>query len=275
MTRWKEIESLIPVFKEAFQDVIDFDKFNNISITFHSTAIEGSTLTLPEAEVLIDKGLSPKGKPFIHQQMVLDHYNALIETLKLAKAKSPITVELIQSIAALVMKKTGSVIHTPLGNYDSSKGELRLNNVRAGNHYFVNYDKVGSMLLKLVAKLNQSIDNVKSIPDILTLAFTTHFDLVSIHPFADGNGRTSRLLMNFIQHYHDLPISPVFYEDRNAYIDGLTNSREQKSLEPFISFMSDQYVKYLTKEISNFQSQRQDLGKGIDKSSRSGYSLVF
>ncbi len=275
MTRWKEIETLIPVFNETFRDIIDFDKFNNISITFHSTAIEGSTLTLPEAEILIDKGLSPKGKPFVHQQMVLDHYNALTETLKLAKAKAPITLELIQRIAALVMEKTGSVINTPLGNIDSSKGELRLNNVRAGSHYFVNYDKVSPMLLNLVTKLNESLNNVKSTPDILTLAFTAHFDLVSIHPFADGNGRTSRLLMNFIQHYHGLPVSLVFYEDRNAYIDALTNSREQKSLESFISFMSDQYVKYLTKEIENFQRQSDESEKGIDKTSRRGYSLVF
>lgn len=77
METWKEIESLIPVFNKTFAGVIDFDKFNNIAITFHSTAIEGSTLTLSDTEVLLDKGLTPKGKPVVHQNMVLDHFEAL------------------------------------------------------------------------------------------------------------------------------------------------------------------------------------------------------
>jgi hypothetical protein len=55
MDSWKEIEALIPVFKRTFSEVLDFEKFNRIAMTFHSTAIEGSTLTLTESELLLDK----------------------------------------------------------------------------------------------------------------------------------------------------------------------------------------------------------------------------
>lgn len=275
MKPWKEIEKLIPVFKSTFNEVIDFDKFNAISITFHSTALEGSTLTIADAELLLDKGLTPKGKPIEHQQMVLDHHNALKHTLSLAEQKTPVTPELIQKIAAMVMKSTGAEINTVFGTYDSSKGDLRLNNVRAGDHYFVNYDKVKPLFNKLATKINESLPELKTTKEILDFAFTAHHDMVSIHPFADGNGRTARLLMNYIQHYHNLPISPVFSEDRNEYIQALRKSESQESIDPFISFMEEQYLKYLKSEISNFQSQinKQDIVS--KKQNSKGKSLLF
>ena len=49
-----------------------------------------------------------------------------------------------------------------------------------------------------------------TVEEKLQLSFSTHFDLVSIHPFYDGNGRTSRLLMNFIQQYFHLPLAIVY-----------------------------------------------------------------
>jgi Fic family protein len=107
----------------------------------------------------------------------------------------------------------------------------------------------------------------------LKLSFDAHYDLVSIHPFGDGNGRTSRLLMNFIQHYHQLPIAPVFREDRADYIEAMTQSREEKSMEPFYEFMGGQYLKYLKSEIAKYQS-RQNEGISKDKSGED-YSLVF
>lgn len=275
MKPWKEIEVLIPAFKSTFGQVIDFDRFNSIVLTFHSTAIEGSTLSLSDAELLLDKGLTPKGKPVQHQQMVLDHHQALLATLKLAESKTPLSTQLIQDIAGKVMKNTGAVINTVLGSYDSSKGDLRLNNVRAGNQYFINYDKVKPALDDLVSKVNQSLTEVISPKEVLELAFTAHLDLVMIHPFADGNGYTSRLLMNYIQHYHGLPISPVYNEDRQAYIQSLNLSQQQKSIEPFHEFMAEQYVKYLQKEISNFQTQIKDISPGNQQNSTNGFSLIF
>ena len=58
-------------------DILDHEKFNHISTVHHSTVLEGSTLSAVEAQVLIDKGLTPKGKPLIHSLMVTDHFTAL------------------------------------------------------------------------------------------------------------------------------------------------------------------------------------------------------
>ena len=55
MAIWKEIEKVIPVYKKTFEAVLDFNKYNMIAMSFHSTAIEGSILTLAESELLLDK----------------------------------------------------------------------------------------------------------------------------------------------------------------------------------------------------------------------------
>jgi len=65
------------------------------------------------------------------------------------------------------------------------------------------------------------------------LSFDAHFELVTIHPQADGNGRAARLLMNYLQFEHGLFPSKVFKEDREEYIRTLVESRKAKSLELF------------------------------------------
>ena len=72
------------------EKVIDHNKFNLISIVHHSTKIEGSTLTEIETQVLINEGLTPKGKPLQDSLMVTDHYAALQFAVKEAKAKRPV-----------------------------------------------------------------------------------------------------------------------------------------------------------------------------------------
>ena len=79
-------------------EVIDHDKFNDFAIVHHSTSIEGSTLTEVETRLLLDEGITPKGKPLIHSLMVKDHYDALKFVLDSATAKQPITVEFIHRL---------------------------------------------------------------------------------------------------------------------------------------------------------------------------------
>lgn len=67
------------------ESIIDFSKFNEYAITYHSTAIEGSTLTENETRLLLEEGLTPKGKPLLHSLMVTDHYKALLFVLEEVK----------------------------------------------------------------------------------------------------------------------------------------------------------------------------------------------
>ena len=178
--------------------IIDYDKFNEFAIVHHSSAIEGSTLTENETRLLLDEGITPKGKPLEHSLMVRDHYAALQFVLLRAKQTESITPAFIQQINARVMKSTGAVYNTALGEVDATRGEFKKGNVSAGGSYFVGYDKVVAYTTKLASSLNEKIKTVSKEQGKIEISFAAHFDLESIHPFYDGNGRTSRLLMNYI-----------------------------------------------------------------------------
>ncbi len=242
---------------------VNHEKFFRIAITHHSTAIEGSTLSLTETQLLITQDITAKGKPMSDHLMVTDHYAALLYVLDEAKKKTPITPEFLKHINALVNKNTGQIRNTALGVCDDTKGDFRLGNVSAGDTYFVNYDKVLSMVDDLCKQLQQRITEVKELDDIYNLSFDAHFYLVSIHPWFDGSprrSRTSRLLMNYIQAYFNLPLSMVLTEDKADYIEALKESRKVETSEPIRNFMTQQYIKTLEDELEKFEGRN----KGIN-----------
>ena len=225
------------------QDVLDHERFNEYAIVHHSSSIEGSTLTEVETRLLLEEDITPKGKPLTHSLMVKDHYTALRYVLEAAAIKKAISVDFIQQINALVMKNTGSIYVPP---YTTA----------------------------LVTRLDENLNKVQEDEEQLKLSFSAHFDLVSIHPFYDGSGRTSRLLMNYIQAYHGLPLAIVFKEDKADYYVALQETRKQEDMQIFYTFMFGQYRKHLEQEITSYtqaMSQKSEPKKGKG----SGYSLFF
>ncbi len=252
--------------------IIDYDKFNEYAIVHHSTVIEGATLTENETRLLLDEGLTPKGKPLEHSLMMKDHYNALQFIIFEAKKNRPLTIQFIQQVNAAVMKNTGAVYNTSLGQVDASKGEFRKGNVSAGGSYFINYDKVIPYTTKLVNALNEKLAGTLNEQEKIELSFSAHFNLVSIHPFYDGNGRTSRLLMNYLQAIFNLPLGIVYKEDKNEYFTALQEARKQETIQPFYTFMYAQYRKYLVNEINIY---REHFQKESDGKKGKGFSLFF
>lgn len=270
------MDSIINLITEyqsfKLNEIIDYEKFNEYAIVHHSTVIEGSTLTENETRLLLEEGTTPKGKPLEHSLMVKDHYEALHFVLDQAKTPQPLTLSFIQQINAGVMKHTGTVYNTALGQVDASKGEFRKGNVSAGGSYFVNYDKVVSYTSELVNSLTERIKAVRSDKEKLELSFDAHFNLVCIHPFYDGNGRTSRLLMNYLQAIFNLPLAIVYKEDKSDYFTALQESRKQESLQPFTIFMYEEYRKYLQHEINTYKEYLQ---KQVHPKKNGGRSLFF
>ncbi|WP_069660580.1 Fic family protein [Arcticibacter eurypsychrophilus] len=264
-----DINELVAAYKRLrIEQVIDYTKFNLIAIDHHSTRIEGSTLTEVEAQVLINEGLTPKGKPLEESLMLTDHHAALLFTIEQAKGKKILTVPVLQKINSLVMKSTGKVYNTMLGTVDSTTGAFRKGNVTAGSSYFPNFDKVERLTLELVNQLNERMSKPLSLDEQLNLSFDAHFNLVSIHPFYDGNGRTSRLLMNYLQTYYDLPLAIVHSENKVGYIQALIDTRENADIQRFRNFMVEEYAALLKKEIERF--------KAMDKPSKgTGFNLLF
>ncbi len=260
---WKELNKVKQDYlKLDLQNVIDYEKFCMISIVWHSTKIEGCSLTETDTKVLLENDITAAGKPLKDHLMVKDHFYAFQFISEQARQKRKITVDFIKEIGSMVMKSTGSYTNTILGNFDTSKGDLRLAQVYVDKKYFPDFKKVPSLLEQLCNSINEKIDIVTN-ENVLKLAADIHYNFVNIHPFGDGNGRTARLLMNYIQLYHNEPLIKIFTEDRVEYIDALNLTESKNDLEIFRSFVAKQEIKFLKAEIEKF--------KKLDK----GFTLMF
>lgn len=249
-----ELENLVTEYQSLrLDEVIDHKKFSEFAVTHHSTYIDGSTLTENETTLLLDEGITPKGKPLEHSLMVKDHDEALKFVLSAAQLKKVVTVPFLQAINARLLKSIGMSCNTPHGTTVMSKGEFRKENVTTGGYYFPNYIKVEQLTSALVEHLQSEIARENSITERIELSHTAHFELVNIHPYYEGNGRTSRLLMNYIQAYYEIPLGIVHKEDRVEYFLALTEARKKKDISIFQDFMKAQYKKLLEEEIKQYR----------------------
>ena len=182
-----------------------------------------------------------------------------------------ITVNSLISLSAKVMVRTGSEYHIITGDFSAAKGELRKVNVMAGigGASYMAYQKVPAKLESFCQKLNELRKNInpKDIPSVYKLSFWAHYELVTIHPWVDGTGRMSRLLMNLLQWEYGLIPSKVLKEDKAEYIQALIDSREKDDDSIFIDFMLNLHAKHLQREIEQFKaSMSENNEKMVDKS---------
>ena len=237
---------------------IDYQKFYLYSLITHSTAIEGSTVTEIENQLLFDEGISAKGRSIQEQMMNLDLKNAYECSMQMASQHTDFSIDMLKGLSALVMKNTGSEYHTLQGSFDSSRGDLRLVGVTAGvgGSSYMNYQKVPARLEEFCKQLNEQRNTLLKTDDVIAkylLSFDAHFQLVTIHPWVDGNGRMSRLVMNHLQYEFGLIPSKIVREDKAEYIQSLINAREQESLAPYREFMIEEHIRNLTREIEAFK----------------------
>lgn len=235
---------------------IDYDKFYLYSLVTHSTAIEGSTITELENQIMFDHGVSLKGKSIEEQSMNLDLKEAYEKAIEWARSHAPITIEMLVSLSAMVMKNTGREYKTMLGEFSSARGELRLLNVTAGvgGRSYMNYSKVPVKLAEFCKQLNEAREKAfgKSIDELYQLTFDAHYHLVTIHPWADGNGRMARLVMNMLQFEFGLVPTKILRGDKEEYIKALVATREDDDLSIFRSFMSAMMERNLSAEINAY-----------------------
>ncbi len=235
---------------------IDYDKFYLYSIITHSTAIEGSTVTEVEAQLLFDEGITSSKRTMMEQMMNLDLKVAYEYGMKWIKNHAPITTEWLITLASKVMARTGSEYNSLGGHFDASKGELRKLNVTAGfgGRSYMAFQKVPGKLAAFCEELNRRREAIKQddTAAIYELSFWAHYELVTIHPWADGNGRTSRLLMNLLQMEFGVLPTKVLKEDKAEYIQALIDTREEENIDIFIDCMMELHCRHIKSDIDQY-----------------------
>ncbi|ELR70420.1 hypothetical protein C900_03774 [Fulvivirga imtechensis AK7] len=226
--------------------------------------MEGSTLTLDETEMLIEENATPKGKPLEHSLMIKDHYEALKYVIEQSKNINQISEPIIKKIGALVMHSTGGEYSSALGTVDSRLGDFRLSASRAaGGSYYISHEKILPMMNDLYQNINKSINSILSVDDIMSLSSYAHLQLLSIHPFIDGNGRSARLLQNLILLKHKLPLLIIRHEHKTDYIAAIKQSREKEDVKPFQTFLEKEYIDHIQNEIDRAKAMSKGNSKGI------------
>lgn len=201
--------------------------------------------------------------------MNLDLKTAYDYGMKWIKHHEAITVNWLITLASKVMARTGSEYHSLGGDFSAAKGELRKLNVTAGfgGKSYMSYLKVPSRLEAFCEELNKrrmAIDKT-DIAAIYELSFWAHFELVSIHPWADGNGRTCRLLMNLLQIEYGVLPTKVLREDKAEYIQALIDTRENEDIQIFLDCMTQLHCKHLKWDIDQFiKSMTEEMVDKID-----------
>ena len=254
------MRNLIDILNEynrlGIRNQLDYEKFYLYSIITHSTAIEGSTVTEVEAQLLFDEGITSGKRTIAEQMMNLDLKVAYEYGIQWIKGHKPITVDWLVTLASKVMSHTGGEYHSIGGNFSAAKGELRKLNVTAGlgGKSYMSYQKVPARLAEFCDNLNIRRKNIDA-SDVLSvydLSFWAHYELVTIHPWADGNGRTSRLLMNLLQIEFDVIPSKVLKDDKSQYIQALIDSRENNDISIFIDCMTQLHSRHLQTDIDQY-----------------------
>lgn len=248
---------LMAYLASGVEDQADYQKFYLYSIVPHSTAIEGSAVTEIENQLLFDEGIAAKGRSLTEQMMNVDLKDAYLYAFKIATENPTYTPQLLQQLSVLVMRRTGSDYSTIAGHFDSSKGEFRLCNVSAGigGRSYLAYNKIPRAVDDFCRWINEEIAKVDktNIAECYRLSFEAHFRLVSIHLWVDGNGRTTRLVMNMIQRQLGLTPSIVRKEDKGEYIQSLVDSRENDDSSIVQDVMLRHHIANLNRRVSQYQ----------------------
>lgn len=229
----KELDSKRPIPKETLRSL---EESVNLEWTYNSNGIEGNTLTLRETQVVLE-GITVGGKSIKEHLEVINHEKAILYLNDLVKENNPITEWNIKSIHQLVLKNID----------DENAGRYRRENViiKGATHIPPDYLKVPELMGKLVL----NYENWKEFHPIIQ-ATLLHSELVKIHPFVDGNGRTSRLLMNLDLMNHGYNPVIIKKENRLEYYEALDKSHTTGNYTDFVKFINKLEIEILKKYIS-------------------------
>jgi len=186
----------------------------SIEWTYNSNSIEGNSLTLRETQMVLQEGITIKGKSLREHFEAKNHETALNFLYKLIDENHLLSSKDILSLHELVLRSIE----------DDFAGRLRNAGVRIAGANFLppNAQKVSGLLDELIKFVNT---NPLGLNDI-ELATVFHHKFVWIHPFFDGNGRTVRLAMNLLLMRSGFPPAIILKNDRKKYYDALNSANK-------------------------------------------------
>lgn len=264
----KKLDAMRPLNRDDEQRIMQ--KFR-LDWNYHSNHIEGNTLTYGETKALLFFGITAQGKPLKDHIEITGHNEAIKTIIEVLEEKRPLTERFIREIHTLLLKEPyESYALTPdgqptkkkinVGEYKSSPNHVE---TATGEIFrFATPEETPSMMHDLIEWYRKTEEESDVNPVLLAAEF--HYKFIRIHPFDDGNGRTARILMNFILMKFGYPPTIIKVEDKENYFSALRQA-DAGILEPFVDYIAENLVNSLELMIRGAKGENIEEPDDIDK----------
>lgn len=224
-----QLKQELDTYRPFPQDVLkNLRETIRVEWTYHSNAIEGNTLSLVETKIVLEEGLTIGGKKLLEHFEVINHGEAIDYIEEQLQKNQLLTQQFIKNVHYLILNNINN----------QNAGVYRSRNVfiSGSQHTPPSALQVQEHMDQLMYWYESNKDSLHPIE----LAALFHFKFVYIHPFIDGNGRTARLLMNFILMQHGYPpaIVKADQEKRIQYIQSLEKASTTNDTNDFVQLIA-------------------------------------
>ena len=246
----QKLDSFRPLPQELVRNL---EAWFDMELTYTSNAIEGNTLTRAETTLVVEKGITIQGKSLKEHLEAKNHIEALeyIKTL-ISKKREDVNENTIREINKIILSK--------IEEYNGGIFRTQKARIKGSTTILPNPAKVPELMTQFVVWLQGNN------PDhIIKIASDAHYKLVSIHPFSDGNGRTSRLLMNLLLMQAGFPPAIIRKEDRIAYINSLEKAQTGGSIADFYQMVYESVDRSLDIYLEALEPERGNEFKKTDE----------
>lgn len=211
------------------------EEYFRVNYTYESNRIEGNTLTMQETHLVVNQGITIGGKSMREHLEAINHSEAIDYLYDLVGRQVDLNERVLKELHNLVLK----------GIDRENAGRYRNVPVRIGGSEFVPAQPY--LVPKLMEDVFAFYEEQKNIMHPVVLAAEMHERIVTVHPFIDGNGRTSRLVMNLILLSHGYTIANLKGDNvsRLNYYTCLENSQVNNSKDSFIGLIADSVIQSL------------------------------
>ena len=235
-----ELDLLRPIAKE--QEARVLQKFR-LDWNYHSNHLEGNSLTYGETKALLLFGITAQGKPLKDTLEITGHNEAINWVLEMVSGDRPLTENFIRELHSLLLKDSykesknekGEIIPRKIssGKYKTTPNHVQT--ITGEIFYFATPEETPAKMHDLVNWYNEKTIEKNANPLLIAAEF--HYKFIRIHPFDDGNGRTARILMNFILMKFGYPPVIIKTEDKANYFAALQMA-DAGNIEVFINYIA-------------------------------------
>jgi Fic family protein len=237
----QELDTLRPINTEQEKRIMQ--KFR-LDWNYHSNHLEGNSLTYGETKALLLFGVTAQGKPLKDTLEITGHNEAINWVIDVVKKDYPLTENFIRELHSLLLKDSykesineeGKIVSRRIsaGKYKSNPNHVLT--ATGETFYFATPEETPAKMYDLLNWYKEKTEEKDVNPIFIAAEF--HYKFIRIHPFDDGNGRTARIVMNFILMQFGFPPVIIKTQDKENYF-AVLRLADAGNLEAFVTYIAE------------------------------------